>query len=264
MKEANVNGIKGLRVLITGGSSGLGYEMAGALLSEGARVMITARGTERLRQAEKALGKLGEVYALEMDVRSEQSTERAAEETGRILGGLDMLICNAGIGGNEPGLEALPKPHGSLDIPVSSVRNIIETNLIGYFTTVRYFVPLMEGSPRGRVVYVTTSDRTMTARGQIPYGPSKAGAEAMTKILSDELSEKGITVNLLCPGGFTDTAMAPKGAVEAALKEGRTVLSPDIMNEAVLFLASEDSDGITGEKFVGKEFVRPVKEREKN
>ena len=252
--------LRGYSVFLTGGSSGLGYEMAKALLGRGASVVISARGKQRLENAYETLGGYGDVYSIQMDVRDEASVRTAAEWFGKNFGKLDMLINNAGIGGNEPGLEGLPAGHSFYDIPVASVRNVIETNLIGYFTVTKYFVPFMlEGG--GSIVYVTTSDATMVRKGQIPYGPSKAGAEAMCTIMSQELSDSGIAVNLLCPGGFTDTAMAPKGLLESHLRNGRTVLAPDVMNEAILFLASEASAGITGEKLVGKDFRQWLTEK---
>ena len=252
--------LKGYNVFLTGGSSGLGYEMAKALLGSGATVAISARGKERLGKAYGELKGYGDVYAIQMDVRDEASVRTAAEWFSKNIGRLDMLINNAGIGGNEPGLEELPSPHSFYDIPVQSVRNVIETNLIGYFTVTKYFLPFMleEG---GSIVYVTTSDATMVRKGQIPYGPSKAGAEAMCSIMSQELSDKGIDVNLLCPGGFTDTAMAPKGLLESHLRNGNTVLKPDVMNEAILFLASPRAKGITGEKIVGKSFGQWLSEK---
>ena len=253
--------LKGYTVFLTGGSSGLGYEMAKALLDRGAAVVISARGKQRLDDAYDELKKHGDAYAIQMDVRDESSVMTAAEWFRKNFTGLDMLINNAGIGGNEPGLEALPKGHGFYDIPVESVRNVVETNLIGYFTVTKYFVPFMLDGSGGSIVYVTTSDATMVRKGQIPYGPSKAGAEAMTAIMARELADMHIDVNLLCPGGFTDTAMAPKGLLESHLRNGNTVLQPDVMNDAILFLASPASKGITGEKIVGKSFGEWLREK---
>ncbi|MBQ1466529.1 MAG: SDR family oxidoreductase [Eubacteriaceae bacterium] len=253
--------LKGYSVFLTGGSSGLGYEMARALLEKGATVAISARGKERLAKAHDTLKGYGDVRSIQMDVRDEASVRTAAEWFSKDIGKLNMLINNAGIGGNEPGLESLPSPHSFYDIPVSSVRNVIETNLIGYFTVTKYFIPFMLGGNGGSIVYVTTSDATMVRKGQIPYGPSKAGAEAMCAIMSQELSDKGIDVNLLCPGGFTDTAMAPKGLLESHLRNGNTVLKPDVMNEAILFLASPRAKGITGEKIVGKSFDQWLRDK---
>ena len=244
---------KGYTVLITGGSSGLGLEMAKTLLSHGARVIIAARGGARLESALAELTKLGEAYAVAMDVRSEGSVTAAVEWFSSRFDRLDMLVNDAGIGKNAPGMETLPPGYSFYDIPVDTVKAVLETNVLGLFIVTRSFAPLMIRQGYGSVVYVSTSERTMTARGQIPYGPSKAGAEAMAAIMAGELGAKGITVNVISPGGFTETNMAPPGEKEIVLKSGRPVLPPTILNDTILFLASSAAVGITGEKIVGKD-----------
>ena len=199
--------LKGYTALVTGGSSGLGFQMSKALLEAGATVIIAARAGKRLERAEAALARAGDVSAVAMDVRDEKSVEAAAEWVRGRFNRLDMLVCDAGIGNNAPGMEALAPEHDFWDIPVEAVRAVLETNLLGFFLTSRSFVPLM--GKGGSLIYVSTSDATMTRPGQLPYGPSKAGAEAMAAILAQELKERGIRVNVICPGGFTDTNMAP-------------------------------------------------------
>ncbi len=252
---------KGYTALITGASSGLGFEMAKALLSRGARVVIAARGGTRLEAAIAELQKLGDAYAVPMDVRSEASVSAAAAWFRERFDRLDLLVNNAGIGNNAPGMEDLPMEHPFYDVPVSAVRDVLETNLLGFFLVSRSFVPIMLRQGSGSLVYVSTSDGTMTGRGQLPYGPSKAGAEAMAAILAEELRDRGIRVNVICPGGFTDTNMASPGAREFMLKNGRPVLPPAVLNKTILFLASSAARGLTGEKLIGKELDRWLEER---
>lgn len=246
--------LKGYTALITGGSSGLGFEMAKALLLSGARVVIAARAGERLEKAKEALAQAGDACAVAMDVRDASSVEGAAAWFRERFDRLDMLVCDAGIGNNAPGMEDLPPDHAFWDIPAETVRAVLETNLLGFFLTSRSFVPLMERG--GRVVYVSTSDATMTRPGQLPYGPSKAGAEAMAAIMAQELEEKGIRVNVICPGGFTDTNMAPPGLTERMRASGLPVLPPTVLNEVILYLASNPAADLTGEKLVGKDFTK--------
>ena len=244
--------LKGYTALITGGSSGLGFEMAKALLQRGAAVIIAARAGERLERAGKALAAAGDAHAVAMDVREEESVEAAAEWFRARFSRLDMLVCNAGIGGNAPGMEALAPDHAFYDIPAKAVRAVLETNLLGFFLVSKSFVPLMGAG--GRLVYVSTSDATMTRPGQLPYGPSKAGAEAMAAILARELAPGGIRVNVICPGGFTDTNMAPPGLTERMRAAGLPVLPPTVLNEVILYLASNPAADLSGEKLVGKDF----------
>ena len=245
--------LKGYIALITGGSSGIGFEMAKQLLTQGATVIIAAREGRKLDRAREDLIGAGNVYAIGMDVTDEGSVARAAEWVKGKFGRLDMVVNNAGIGANAPGMEDLPSDHAFYQIPLQAVRAVIETNLTGYFTVASQFVPLMLKQGHGSLVYVSTSTRTMTGPGQIPYGPSKAGAEAMTAIIAKELEGAGIMVNVICPGGFTDTNMAPKGAQAYFLNNHLPVLPPTILNKTISFLASPEAKGITGEKLVGKE-----------
>ncbi|MBR3275399.1 MAG: SDR family oxidoreductase [Eubacterium sp.] len=254
---------KGFTVFITGGSSGLGFEMAKALLGEGATVAIAARPGARLDNAFAALKENGgDVYAVPMDVRDEEAVKRAAVWTEEHFGHLDMLVNNAGVGNNVgAGPDAEGRTPQIFDIPTEAFRTIVETNFYGYFLVTKAFTPMMVKAGRGRIVNVSTSDATMTMKGQIPYGPARAAAEAMSKILSQELCEFGITVNVLCPGGATDTGMATDDMREMFRKMGRTMLPASIMNEAILYLASPEAEGLNGEKIIGNRFHEWLAER---
>ena len=231
--------LKGFTVFITGGSSGMGFEMAKKLLSHEATVIIAARGGVKLDNAYESLAAEGyDVYAVPLDVRDEESVKNSAEWFDEHFDHLDMLVNNAGIGDNTPGMEYLKPGHHFYDIPVSTVKAIVETNFIGNFIVSSSFVPIMVRKGKGRVVYVSTSTSTMARKGQFPYGPSKAGAEAMSMILSEELRDLGIMVNIICPGGFTDTGMAGAGVKEFFQKNNMPILTPDVMNKTILFLAS--------------------------
>jgi gluconate 5-dehydrogenase len=205
--------LTGKIILITGASSGIGYEMAKELLSHGATVIIAARQGPKLNDAHDSLSSMGfDVHAVPMDVRDEQLILGASKWFSRNFDHLDMIVNNVGIGDNAPGMETLDQNHHFFEIPTDTVRAIVETNFIGYFMVVRNFLPFMLN--QGSIVYVSTSDETMTREGQLPYGPSKAGSEAMSQIMSKELKDMGIDVNVVCPGGFTDTGMAAKGIKE--------------------------------------------------
>lgn len=254
--------LKGYVALITGGSSGMGFEMAKQLLSRGATVIITARAGKRLDDARASLAAEGyDIHAIAMDVMSEKSIAEAAKWVEENFDHLDMVVNNAGIGSNAPGMKDLPSDHHFYDIPVSTVKAVIDTNFIGYFIVSSKFVPIMLKQGHGSLVYVSTSTDTMTRPGQLPYGPSKAGAEAMTTIMANELKDMGIMVNVICPGGFTDTGMAGEGVKEFFLKNNMPILQPTVMNKAISFLASPASAGITGEKLIGKDMDAWLEDR---
>jgi len=254
-------GLHGYTALITGGSSGLGYEMAKQLLSEGATVIIAARPGARLEAAKAQLSAVGDVHALAMDVTDEASVDAAAKWVDNNFDHLDMVVNDAGVGRNVPGLEELAPGSPFYDIPASAVKAVVDTNFMGYFLVAGRFVPLMLRQGRGSLVYVSTSTATVTMPGQIPYGPSKAAAEAMSAILAKELFDKGIMVNVICPGGFTDTNLASREVTERHRQRGLPVLPPTVLNRVISFLASPASAGVHGEKLVGKDFDAWLKER---
>ena len=251
--------LRGFTVFLTGGSDGMGFEMAKALLSRGAAVVIAARGGEKLDRALSRLREAGgEAYAVPMDVRDEASVAAAAAWFRERFDHLDMLVNNAGIGNNAPGMSGAAH---FWEVPAATFRNVVETDFTGYFLVSRAFVPMMLRAGTGRVVNVSTSTATMTRKGVGPYGPARAGAEALTMVMAEELKEYGIPVNVICPGGATDTGMATDEMREAFRRDGRAMLPPDILDPVILFLASDASAGLTGLKLIGREFDAWLRER---
>lgn len=253
--------LTGFHAVITGGSSGFGYEMAKTLLSHGATVAIAARPSEKMDRAYASLKDEwgGKVVALEMDVRDENSVSAAADVISREWSRLDMLVNNAGIGMRDANKGFPGDPSPFYEIPIKAFYDIVETNFIGYFLVARAFVPLMLKNGGGRVVNVSTGIRTMTARGQLPYGPARAGAEAMSVIMSDEMKERNVMVNVLLPGGASDTGFVTDEV--RAHFETLGLLPASILNEPILFLASDKANGMTGERIIGKEFADWLKEK---
>jgi gluconate 5-dehydrogenase len=90
----------------------------------------------------------------------------------------------------------------------------------------------------------------MRRRGFVPYGPSRAGAESLSLIMTEDLRPYGIAVNILLPGGATDTGMIPDELADAAR---RSLLPPEVMGPPVVFLASAEAEGVTGERIVAKD-----------
>ena len=241
--------LQGITALITGGSGGMGFEMAKALLTHGAAVVIAARPGDKLERAYAELRKLSpNAYAVPVDVRDERSVGEMARWFKQTLPHLDLLVNNAGVGNNVTGDTAAIRFD---ELPLEAFRTVVETNFVGYYLVSRAMVPIMAEQGRGKIVNISTSDRTMTMKGMLPYGPSRAASDAMSRILAQELAPLGITVNILCPGGATDTGMTTD-AIRAAM--GERLLPPTVLNEAILYLASPMSDGITGVKITGRDF----------
>jgi NAD(P)-dependent dehydrogenase (short-subunit alcohol dehydrogenase family) len=92
-----------------------------------------------------------------------------------------------------------PQPFFQVD--PDGFRDVVDTNFTGYFLAARGFAPMMVEQKKGRIVNISTSYTTMTKKGFVPYGPSRAGSEALSNVMSADLKDYGITVNVLLPGG---------------------------------------------------------------
>jgi len=236
-----------MRVLLTGGTSGLGLAMAAALAGAGATVALTGRSAER---ASAVAAELPGALGIELDVRDERSVARAVDEAWSRLGGLDMLVNNAGLGMRTVNPHFMTHAAPFWEVPVDGFRAVIETNLTGYFLVAREVTLRLLAAGGGRIVNVTVSQSTMTRAGFVPYGPSRAGSEALSRIMAADLRDTGVTVNLLLPGGATATGMLPDAAVPA----GQAVLEPAIMGPPIVWLASDEAAGVHDERLVARDF----------
>ena len=246
--------LQGKRILITGASSGLGFAMAKALVKEGGSVLITARDETRLDAAKQELRQMSSnVFGLAMDVRDEESIQKTVNWVDDVWGSLDMLVNNAGIGMRTVNPDFLTHPQPFFKVSADGFRNLIDTNLTGYFLVSKAFVPLFIKQGAGKIVNISMNHETMKRQGFVPYGPSRAGAESLSIIMAEDLKEYHIDVNMLLPGGATDTGMIPEEA-KALIKDKFQLLSPDVMAEPILYLASEESNGITGERITATKF----------
>ncbi|HTJ36255.1 MAG TPA: SDR family oxidoreductase [Dactylosporangium sp.] len=234
-------------VLVTGGTSGLGRAMAAALAGAGAAVALTGRSGARA--AEVAAGLPGAI-GLELDVCDEASVTRAVDEAWARLGGIDMLVNNAGIGMRTVNPRFMSEPQGFWQVPPDGFRAVVETNLTGYFLMAREVTPRMLAAGAGRIVNVSVSESTMQRAGFVPYGPSRAGSESLSRIMAADLRGTGVTVNVLLPGGATVTGMLPADAAPA----GHRFLEPEIMGPPIVWLASPAADGVHDERIVAAEF----------
>jgi NAD(P)-dependent dehydrogenase (short-subunit alcohol dehydrogenase family) len=243
-----------MRVLVTGGTSGLGLAMASALAAAGSAVALTGRSGERARSM--AAGLPGAV-GLELDVRDEASVARAVDQAWSRLGGLDMLVNNAGIGMRTVNPRFMTEPQGFWEVPVEGFRAVIDTNLTGYFLVAREVTPRLLAAGGGRIVNISMNYSTMQRAGFVPYGPSRAGAEALSRIMAADLQGTGVTVNALLPGGATVTGMIPDDVPSG----GPTFLMPEVMGPPIVWLASDEAAGVHDERIVATEFDRWLRDR---
>lgn len=243
-------------VIVTGGGRGLGREMALALVGAGCRVVVTgAREAGELAKVEeeaRALAGEGRLAAVRADVRRWEDCEAVVARTLELFGGLHALVNNAGRGLLLISPTFTTEPARFWEAPVEGWREIVETNVVGPFLMARAAVPCMVERGFGRIVNISTSDRTMVRVGYSPYGPSKAALEASSVIWAQDLAGTGVTVNVLLPGGATDTKFLPDGPGRKGA-DGQ-LLRPELMRAPILWLCSDAADGHTGERYIAKDW----------
>jgi NAD(P)-dependent dehydrogenase (short-subunit alcohol dehydrogenase family) len=235
--------LAGKKALITGASRGLGKHFALVLAGAGADIALLARDRAALDQAAAEISKTGRRAAtVDGDVTQAESVRRAFDAAENSLGGIDILINNAGIAVSKPVLE-----HSEEDWD-----RVLDTNLKGAFLCAREFAARAFAAKRtGRIVNIASLLGVRTARNLPGYATAKAGLIHLTHTLAMEFARFGIAVNAIAPGYFeTDLTRAflnseSGKAVAARIPLGRTGLEADL-DGALLLLTSGAGAYITG------------------
>lgn len=239
----------GVRVLITGGTSGLGSAMAEALVDAGADVAIGSRSAAR---AEAAAAFSPRAHGVAMDTRDEASVAAAVRSLLDRWGSIDVVVNNAGLGMRTVNPQFATDPTGFWEVPTAGFRDVIDTNLTGYFLVAKAVVPHMLDAGHGRIVNISMNHATMNRRGFTPYGPSRAGSEALSRIMAADLADTPVRVNLLLPGGITDTGMLDG----VDLPVDAPVLPASVMADPIRWLASDDARDVHGQRITANDFDR--------
>ena len=243
-QEATVRGLNGKGVLITGGTRGIGYATAERFLEERARVFVCSRSLQDVQAAIAALSPHGEIDGMAADVSNEgdvQSLTAAAEAS---LGGIDILINNAGIAFEERFLE----------ITAAHWDEIIATNLRGAFLMATAVAHEMIGRGRRGVIVNMSSTNGLSGEAKYAhYNASKAGIILLTKTMAVELGAYGIRVNAVCPGYIVtpmseaiDDPVFVGAYIQNKIPIGRAGTAADVA-AAYAFLASDDAAFVDGE-----------------
>jgi len=228
--------------------------MAAALAEAGLRVAVAGRSGER---AAAVAGDLPGAFGVELDVRDEDSVTRAVAAAWSRLDGIDLLVNNAGIGMRTVNPLFMTEPRGFWTVWPDGFRDVVATNLTGYFLVAREVVPRMLAAGRGRVVNISVSESTMTRAGFVPYGPSRAGTEALSHVMAADLRGTPVTVNILLPGGATRTGMVPAEHAAAV----PNLLEPEIMGPPIVWLASAEAAGVNDERIIAAGFDQWLRDR---
>ena len=180
--------LDGKVALITGGSKGIGFAIAEALVSQGARVMITGRDAADLERAQARLGP--RALSVSADARLAEEVERAVQATVDAHGGLDVLVNNAGIGIFK----------NAADMSPAEWQSIIDTNLSGVFYYCHAAIPHLRRRGGGWIVNISSLAGTNPFTGGAAYCASKAGLNAFSEALMQEVRYDNIRVTYVMPG----------------------------------------------------------------
>ena len=240
--------LTGRVAIVTGGSAGLGRQMAGGLAEMGANLVLCARKKERCLQAAEELQKLGvQALALSCDVKEPGSIREVVDATTKQFGRIDILVNSAGTSWGAP----------TEDMTLEQWNKVIETNLTGTFLFSQAVGKVMIGQRRGKIINIAS---VAGLRGTSPkfsaigYSASKGGVIIFTKDLACKWGMHNVQVNAIAPGWFP-TSMSEKviernkEAFLAGIPLGRFGGADDLKGAAV-FLASDASDFVTGHVLV--------------
>lgn len=245
--------IAGRTVMVTGGSRGLGREMVLALAGVGATVAVVgSRPGGALDDTVAEANRLGagRAVAIAADVADYAQCEAAATAALDAIGPIDVLINNAGLGMRRVSETFNTKPTRFWETEPEAWKEIIDTNVNGVFNMARVLVPGMVSRGFGKVINISTSDQTMVRKGYSPYGPSKAALEAMSRVWAQDLAGTGVDVNVYLPGGAADTDLLPPSPDKKGA-DGN-LLPADIMRRAILWLVDDQSNGMTGGRYIAR------------
>lgn len=236
--------LSGRVAVITGASRGLGQYFGRALANAGADLVITSRNLDSLSEFRLEIEKLGrEAYALELDVREQASIEQMVEKAHEHYGRIDILVNNAGVNVRKPATE----------VTWDDWNLVVETNLRGSFFVAQAVAKKMIPRSYGRIINIGSVTSVFGYAGITPYCASRGGVKQMTMSLADDWGDYGITVNCLAPGWFR----TEQNKVLYENKEWLEYLNdriplnrpgkPDDLDGAIVFLASDASEYITGQ-----------------
>ena len=235
--------LKGKNAIVTGASLGIGSAIALALGREGVNVAVNYR--KHADEAEALAGRIREMGSKAVAIKADASSFADAEQmTGNVMesfGGLDILVCNAGV--NRDGVVWKMKEE--------DWDTVININLKGYFNFIRNAAPVFKGQGGGKIVCVTSINGLRGKFGQSNYAASKAGIIGLVKSVARELGRFSVNCNAVAPGLIATEMMkqAPEKVKETALAEivlGRLGL-PEEVSDVITFLCSDRSRHITGE-----------------
>lgn len=234
-------------VMVTGAGTGIGKAVACGVAQEGAVVLLVGRTEKKLLETKDKIEKQGgtaEIYVADLTV--DEKVYELKEKVLKKYGHLDVLVNNAGIS----------KEYPLLEMPVEVWDEIYNTNLRSVMILTKAFLPSMVDRKSGNIVNIGSGAALRGLPGSIAYSVAKAGVVCFTRTLGDEVRKYGIRTNVICPGPV-DTEMFQKSeAREFILQAGGDIFTPETMANAVIYLASDLSEGMNSQVLTLRGFNR--------
>jgi 3-oxoacyl-[acyl-carrier protein] reductase len=246
-RRSDVRGLQNKGALITGGSRGIGRATVERFLEEGSRVVTCARNATELARTVEDLSGLGQVQGIPCDIAKPEEVERLVTAAEKALGGIDILINNAGVAWEQDFLAMTPQEWDRL----------LDVNLKGAFLVAQAVARRMVGRGQGGAIVNMSSTNGLAGEVRYAhYNASKAGIVLLTKTMALELGAYGIRVNAVCPG-YIQTPMSeaiddPEFVAAYACDKIplERVGRPEEVAAAYAFLASDEASFIHGEALV--------------
>ncbi|MFH1804683.1 MAG: SDR family oxidoreductase [Pseudomonadota bacterium] len=237
------------RAVVTGGGSGVGAVIAQKLAEAGVQVVITGRRMEPLQETARLHAS---ILPLQADVRDENSVAAMFAAAQKLLGGIDLVIANAGMA------QSAPVAKIGLDL----WQDTLSVNLTGAFLTFREGLTVMDRTAPGRLIAIASTAGLKGYPYVAAYCAAKHGVVGLVRAMAVELAKTSVTVNAICPG-FTETPMleqsienivaktgmshdAARASLSAANPQGRFIQPAEIA-DAVMWLCAENAGSVTGQ-----------------
>ena len=235
--------------IVTGAAGGIGRELVLGLLGQGARVAAVDRTAEGLAALEEAARdrQLGaNLMTIEADLARDEAVDEIVAKTRGRFGTVDILVNNAGVGQATIRTDNRSNPIKFWEVTPDQWKLFVAVHNNAPMALSRALVHDMMAQGWGRIVNVTTSLGTMIRDGSPTYGPSKAALEAFSAIMAKDLDGTGVTVNVLVPGGVTNTGMVP---LEAGYQR-EEMIQPAVMAAPLNWLVSDAAAEVSGRRFL--------------
>ncbi len=235
--------------IVTGAAGGIGRALVKGLLEAGIRVAAVDRtrdGLNALAKGAREQGRDANLLTIEADLSRDAAISDIVGQARGRFGAIDILVNNAGVGQATLRPGNWQEPLRFWDITADQWRLFVAVHTTAPLLLAQAVVPEMRERNWGRIVNVTTSLGTMIRSGSPTYGPSKAALEAFSSIMAKDLEGSGITVNVLVPGGVTNTPMVPN---EAGF-DRQEMIQPEVMAPPLVWLVSDAAQAVSGRRFL--------------